>query len=117
VKEKYYFARFQQRVNRVVDIGPWVDRKIDLNLQNRAQGPAGENGQRLRARLATEGKRLPLLGDDDVSANRNYIREFVLRQDREVGQRFGLGYAEQFHYIGPAVNPVPEYTQQHAIPR
>ena len=41
VKEKYYFARFQQRVNRVVDIAPWVERKIDLNLENKAQGPAG----------------------------------------------------------------------------
>ena len=66
VKEKYYFARFQQRVNRVVDIGPWVERKIDVNLENKAQGPAGENGQRLRARLAAEGRRLPLLGDDDA---------------------------------------------------
>ena len=65
VKEKYYFARFQQRVNRVVDIGPWVERKIDVNLENKAQGPAGESGQRLRARLAAEGRRLPLLGDDD----------------------------------------------------
>jgi hypothetical protein len=74
VKEKYYFARFQQRVNRVVDIAPWVERKIDLNLENKAQGPAGENGQRLRARLEAQGQRLPLLGSDDAGANRNYIR-------------------------------------------
>jgi LmbE family N-acetylglucosaminyl deacetylase len=117
VKEKYYFARFQQRVNRVVDISPWVERKIDVNLQNRAQGPAGENGQRLRARLAAEGKRLPLLGDDDVSANRNYIRQFVLQRDRDAGQRFGLAFAEQFHYIAPEPNAVGEYIQRHAVPR
>jgi hypothetical protein len=79
VKEKYYFARFEQRVNRAVDIAPWVERKIDLNLENKAQGPAGEAGQRLRARLDSQGQRLPLLGSDDASANRNYIREFVLR--------------------------------------
>jgi LmbE family N-acetylglucosaminyl deacetylase len=66
VKEKYYFARFQQRVNRIVDIGPWVERKIDLNLENRAQGPAGENGQRLRARLEAQGQRLPILGTDEI---------------------------------------------------
>jgi LmbE family N-acetylglucosaminyl deacetylase len=117
VKEKYYFARFQQRVNRVVDIGPQVERKIDLNLENRAQGPAGENGQRLRARLDAQGKRLPLLGDDDVSANRNYIREFVLQRDREAGKRFGLGYAEQFHYIGPEADAVEDHIQRHAVPR
>jgi len=117
VKEKYYFARFQQRVNRVVDIAPWIERKIDLNLENKAQGPAGENGQRLRSRLDAQGQRLPLLGSDDTSANRNYIREFVLQQDRETGERHGLKYAEQFHYIGPAQNRVEEYVKKNAVPR
>jgi hypothetical protein len=117
VKEKYYFARFQQRVNRVVDIGPWVERKIDLNLENKAQGPAGENGQRLRARLEAQGQRLPMLGTDDTSANRNYIREFLLRQDRVNGARHGVTYAEQFHYIGPVQNHVEEYIRENAIPR
>lgn len=117
VREKYYFARFQQRVNRIVDITPWVERKIDVNLENKAQGPAGENGARLRARLAKEGRRLPLLGDDDVTANRNYIREFVLERDREIGRRHGLAYAEQFHYIGPEPNRVDDYVRQNAVPR
>ena len=117
VKEKYYFARFQQRVNRVVDIAPWVERKIDLNLENKAQGPAGETGQRLRARLDAQGQRLPLLGADDTSANRNYIREFVLQQDKINGQRHGLTYAEQFHYIGPSQNRVEEYIKKNAVPR
>src|SRR5215510_11266212 len=36
VQEKYYFARFQQRVNRVVDTSAEVDRKIDVLLQNKA---------------------------------------------------------------------------------
>ena len=117
VTEKYYFARFQQRVNRVVDIAPWIERKIDLNMENRAQGPAGETGQRLRARLEAQGQRVPLLGPDDASANRNYIREFVLDRDRLAGQRHGLSYAEQFHYIGPAENRVEEYLKKNAIPR
>jgi LmbE family N-acetylglucosaminyl deacetylase len=117
VKEKYYFARFQQRVNRVVDIAAWVDRKIDLNLENKAQGPAGESGRRLRARLEAQGQRLPLLGPDDASANRNYIREFVLRRDREIGERHGLTYAEQFHYIGPEQNRVEEYIRKNVVPR
>jgi LmbE family N-acetylglucosaminyl deacetylase len=117
VREKYYFARFQQRVNRVVDIAPWVERKIDVNVQNKAQGPAGEDGQRLRARLAAKGERLPLLGDDDVAANRNYVREFVLHRDREIGARHGLTYAEQFHYVGPTPNRVDEYIRTNAVPK
>lgn len=117
VREKYYFARFQQRVNRVVDIADQVERKIDLNLENKAQGPAGEHGARLRAGLEAKGQRLPLLGGDDVTANRNYIREFVLRRDREIGARHGLAYAEQFHYIGPEQNQLEEYIKQNAIPR
>lgn len=117
VREKYYFARFQQRVNRVVDIAAQVERKIDLNLENKAQGPAGEHGARLRASLEAKGQRLPLLGSDDMTANRNYIREFVLGRDREIGARHGLAYAEQFHYIGPGQNHVEEYIRQNAIPR
>jgi len=113
VKEKYYFARFQQRVNRVVDIDPWVERKIDVNIENKAQGPAGETGAKLKARLDKEGKRLPLLGNDAVTASRNYIREFVLDRDRATGKRYGMNYAEQFHYIGPGENRVQEYIRQN----
>jgi hypothetical protein len=117
VKEKYYFSRFQQRVNRVVDIASTVERKIDVNLENKAQGPAGENGARLRARMEREGKRLPLLGADATAANRNYIREFVLANDREIGRKYGLQWAEQFHYIGPEENAVERYIRQNAVPR
>lgn len=115
VREKYYFGRFQQRINRVVDIGPWVDKKIDVNLANKAQGPAGENGSRLKKRLASQGIRLPLLDGDDNQANRNYIREFVLRRDRETGAQHGLLYAEPFHYIGPEQDPVEEYVRRNGV--
>jgi len=117
VKEKYYFARFQQQVNRVIDIGPWVEKKIDANLENKAQGPAGEHGARLRARLAREGKTLPLLGSDDRTANREYIRQFLLDRDREIGARYGLQYAEQYHYIGPSEDKVSDYIRRNARPR
>jgi len=116
VREKYYFARFQQRVNRIVETTPWVERKIDVNLENRAQGPAGDNGARLRARLQKDGRQLPLLGNDDATANRNYIREFVLARDREIGSRYGLAYAEQFHYIGPPEDPAEDYIRRNAKP-
>src|SRR5690349_6384927 len=60
VQEKYYFARGPQIVNRVVDISGFVDRKVEANLANKTQGPCGENGARLRAKLAGQKRRLPI---------------------------------------------------------
>ena len=116
VTEKYYFARFQQRVNRVVDIGSTIEKKVDANLANRAQGPAGESGARLRASLRARNLRLPLLGASDETANRNYIKQFVLANDAALGKKYGLEWAEQFHYIGPEKPPVEEYVKQLAVP-
>lgn len=116
VQEKYYHARFPQFINRVVDISPYFDKKVEANRANRAKGPAGSNGSRLRKALAARNLRLPLLGDDDLTAEREYIKQFVLAQDRELGRKYGLQYAEQFHYIGPGASRVEEYIKQHAAP-
>lgn len=118
VREKYYFGRDLTTipVNRVVDISGTIDQKIAVNRANRAKGPAGNRGSRLRAELATRNLRLPLLGDDDETADREYIREFVLRRDREAGLKYGLEYAEEFHYIGPSPSRLDEYLKQHAVP-
>jgi LmbE family N-acetylglucosaminyl deacetylase len=117
VREKYYFGRFGQRVNRVVDISEFVEKKIDANLVNVAQGPAGKNGSQLRARLAKEGRTLPLLGSDDRTADREYIREFVLRRDREWGKKYGVAYAEPYYHIAPPADEVDEYVQKNATRR
>ena len=117
VQEKYYFARGPQLVTRVVDISSNIERKIDANMANKAQGPAGDNGARLRASLAARKLRLPILGDDDATANREYIRHFVLKRDEETGQKYGLKYAEPFHYIGPeAADAMERVIERNAIP-
>jgi hypothetical protein len=115
VTEKYYFARGPQDVNRVVDISGVMDQKISVNILNAAQGPAGERGAQLRRRLASEGMRLPLLGADDDTANREYTRHFVLERDAELGKKFGVSYAEPYHYIGPAADKVEPYVRQNAV--
>ncbi len=116
VREKYYYARGPQLVNRIVDIGSVIDVKVDANRVNVAQGPAGQAGARLRERLAAEGRKLALLGGDDETANRQYIKEFVLRKDAELGRKHGLKYAEAFHYIGPANDRewLEEYLKRNA---
>ncbi len=103
-------------ITRVVDISGTVEKKIDANLCNIAKGPGGHHGSKLRADLARQGRKLPLLGDDDTTADRNYIREFLLADNRELGRKYGVEYAEAFHYIGPPQSPVEPYVQQHAIP-
>jgi LmbE family N-acetylglucosaminyl deacetylase len=115
VLEKYYFSRGPEYVNRVVDIGPYVNAKIAVNLVNTAQGPAGNSGAQLRRQLAQQGLRLPLLGDTDDSANREYVRQFVLERDRETAKNFGLEYAEPYHYIGPPAPKVEAYVRQNAV--
>ena len=121
VQDKYYFAR-RPEITRVVDIGAQLDKKIEANRANTAQGPAGHLGSRLRASLAKRNLRLPLLGNDDDSADRNYIRQFVLRVNRELGTMYGVEYAEVFHYIPPGaagadMDPrVAAYVKEHAVP-
>jgi LmbE family N-acetylglucosaminyl deacetylase len=115
VKEKYYFARGPQYVNRVVDIGDFIEQKISVNLLNTAQGPAGQSGAQLRRRLTEQGLHLPLLGGDDETANRAYTRQFVLERDAETGKRFGLNYGEAYHYIGPEAAKVDDYVRRNAV--
>ena len=101
VREKYYHARGPQYVNRIVDISSVIDAKIRSNMANTAQGPAGNNGTRLRDRLAKDGKRLPVLGLDDGTANYQYVKQFLLEEEKALGKQYGLEYAEAYHYIGP----------------
>src|SRR5215831_6710240 len=122
VTDKYYYAR-RPEITRVVDISGTVEKKIDANLCNVAKGPAGHHGSKLRAELARQGKKLPVLGDDDRSADRNYIREFVLAGNRALGKKYGLEYAEVFHYVGPAnaaiggtKSALDDYVKEHAVP-
>ncbi|MBI1357193.1 MAG: hypothetical protein GC160_22870 [Acidobacteria bacterium] len=116
ISEKYYFSRGPQLVNRVVDISKYMDQKVHVNVANVTQGPAGENGSALRRRLAEQGKKLPLLGDDDDTANRQYIKHLVFHEDGELGKQYGVDYAEKFHYIGPGDGFVEDYVERNAVP-
>lgn len=127
VSERYYFARGPQLVNRIVEITDTLEQKIDANLANVTQGPSGENGSLLRKRLEREGKYLPLLGNTDEEANRNYIKHFVLDMDskhlrgvpsdKEIGKPYNLEWAEAFHYIGPEPSVMTKYIEEHARKR
>ncbi len=121
VRDKYYFAR-RPEITRVVDISKQVDKKIDTIRANVAKGPGGHAGSHLRAELAARNQHLELLGNDDVTADRNYIREFSLRRSRALGQQYGVEYAEAFHYVAPGASGadrdprVDAYIKEHVLP-
>ncbi|MEI6050354.1 MAG: PIG-L family deacetylase [Bacteroidota bacterium] len=115
VTEMYYFARGPQLVNRVVDISEFIDIKVESNIVCKTQGPGGNNGAQLRKKLADEGKELSILGNDDHTANVNYIKEFVLDSDKKIGEKYGLAWAERFHYIGPTPSAIDGYIQKNAV--
>jgi len=125
VTEKYYYARGPQIANRVVDISDVIDVKIASIQAIGTQGPGGDNGARLRKKLEERKLRLPLLGDDDATANKRYIEHFVLDEnsmnargvpsDREIGAPYGMQWAERFRYVGPNPSKLEDYIAKHAV--
>jgi LmbE family N-acetylglucosaminyl deacetylase len=126
-KEVYYYSRAPQRANRIVDISNYMDKKVECNILNVTKGPGGVGkGQALMARLAKEGKKLPILGEDTSKADFNYIKNIVfdlMERDsnfysistRELGKQYGLEWAERFRYIGPPENQLEKYIRENAV--
>ena len=99
VPERYHHALGPQLINCVVDISSVIERKIRANMANKAQGPAGNAGVNLRETLAKENKKLPILGDTDETANYQYAKNFLLEDEKKLGKKFGVEYAEAYHYV------------------
>jgi LmbE family N-acetylglucosaminyl deacetylase len=113
VREKYYYARGPQLVNRVVDISSTIDKKLAAIRANKTM--IGNMVHELRDSLARRKLKLPELEGDQDEATRAYadlrFREGFARR----GQEYGLKYAERFHYIGPDTS-LDDYIAKHAVP-
>lgn len=114
IGERYYFSTGPESTfNRVVDITPHIEKKIDAIAECNSH-----LGSQLRASLTKQGKRLPLLGHDDRTADREYIRRFLLDDYREFAKPHGLQYAERFYYVDdrpPSRTKVDEYVAKNAV--
>ncbi|HYM10248.1 MAG TPA: PIG-L family deacetylase [Bryobacterales bacterium] len=112
-REKYYFARGPQLVNRVVDISTTIDKKMACIHSNQTmiKHMVGD----LKAELAERNLKLPILDADDATAIRSYADLAFRNRDARVGQRHRLQYAEAFHHIGPSTG-LDNYIAQHAVP-
>jgi LmbE family N-acetylglucosaminyl deacetylase len=113
VSEKYYFARGPQLVNRVVDIGPTFE--IKLACLRACRTMVTHMIKDLNASLIERKLRLPALSGSDSAAIEEYTKVALETSDRRTARRFGLDYAEAFHYIGPDL-AMQEYVLAHAVP-
>jgi LmbE family N-acetylglucosaminyl deacetylase len=113
VREKYYYARGPQLVNRVVDISTTIDQKLTAICANRTM--LGNMVRELRTDLSARRLKLPQLEGSTTDAIRAYadllFREAAARRGRD----YGLPYAERFHHIGPE-SPLDDYLRAHAVP-
>jgi LmbE family N-acetylglucosaminyl deacetylase len=118
VRERYLFAAApDHKFNKVVDVGAHIEKKIDAIVECKSQG-GGARGAELRAKLARQGRRLALLGADDQTANREYVRRFLLDDYREYGKPYNLQWAERFYYVDerpPARTKVDDFVEKNAV--
>jgi len=113
VREKYYYARGPQLVNRVVDISTTIDQKMEAIRANRTMlaHMVGE----AREELARRKLKLPELEGKLDDAIRAYADLRFRGGSAQRGKEHGLAHAEKFHYIGPDKS-LDEYVKQHAVP-
>jgi LmbE family N-acetylglucosaminyl deacetylase len=111
VSEKYYFARGPQLANRVVDIAPTLQQKIAYikSCKNMIANMVRSTNDSLAAR----GMRIPALAGGQDAANDAYVQAAFIERDKRVGAKYGLEYAEEFHYIGPD-HSLDDYIRAHA---
>jgi LmbE family N-acetylglucosaminyl deacetylase len=113
VREKYYYARGPQIVNRVVDISTTIDKKMEAIRANKTM--LGNMVGEFRDALAARKLKLPELEGSDEAAISAYADLRFRRAAAERGQPHDLEYAERFHYIGPDTS-LDEYIAAHAVP-
>jgi LmbE family N-acetylglucosaminyl deacetylase len=99
VAEKYYFARGPQLVNRVVDIEHFLPQKIAAieSCETMIEHMVKD----LNDGLAERSLRVPALSGDPKTASQEFVQAAFVTRDHRNGEKYGLQYAEEFHYIGP----------------
>jgi hypothetical protein len=111
VSEKYYFARGPQQVNRVVDTSNVMAQKIAAIAS--CETMIEHMVKDLQDDLTQRGLQVAALSGS--SANQEFIQAAFVERDHKVGAKYGLQYAEEFHYIGPD-RSLDEYLQRNAKP-
>lgn len=113
VSEKYYFARGPQLVNRVVDISSTIGKKMASIRSCHTMIDHMVND--LKTALAQRKLKLPSLDVSDDQAIAAYAKLAFETRDSQVGRKYNLAYAEEFHHIGP--DPaMADFISRNAVP-
>jgi hypothetical protein len=100
-------------VNRVVDIGAMVE--IKLACLRSCRTMMTHMIKELNASLVERKLRVPALSGADNAAIDEFTKMAVEAKDRAAGKKYGLDYAEEFHYIGPD-RALDDYLARNAVP-
>jgi LmbE family N-acetylglucosaminyl deacetylase len=104
VREKYYFSRRRQAVNRVVDIdATWQAKKASITACRTMMLHAVAD---MRMMLADRSLRIPALDGPDDDAIEALVEGLHGERAAAIGRPYGLARAEEFHWIGPD-QPMP----------
>jgi LmbE family N-acetylglucosaminyl deacetylase len=113
VSEKYYFARGPQLVNRAVDIGPTIETKLACLRSCRTM--MTHMIKDLNASLVERKLRVPAFSGAESAAIEEFTKMALETKDRAAGKKYGLDYAEEFHFIGPD-RSLDDYLKRNAVP-
>ncbi len=113
VSEKFYFARGPQLVNRVVDIGPFLQQKVAMI--EACETMILHMVKDVNESLAKRGLKLPAMTGTDDEAVKAFVQEVFVPRDHGVGSKYKLEYAEEYHHIGPDT-AMADYVAKNAQP-
>jgi hypothetical protein len=77
----------------------------------------------LRDSMAKNNLTLPWFNEPETTIIREYVDLVFRPLNQQIGQRYGLDFAEEFHYIGPGENTtkfsqsyIQKYLKDNALP-
>lgn len=97
VYERWYFGRRLPEVTTWIDIGPFIERKIEAASAHQAM--MQDTALQLTLQAETAGLAVPIVDAASGGDVRPFV-DFVIRSDaREAGARHGCEYAEEYRVI------------------
>ena len=96
VPERYYFAKFPERANKMVDITPFMDRKIEALLAHDSQMKLTVDS--VRKAFEAMDPDTEILGMLDRENYGPVLAMFIKAMGKKVGEKAGCEYGEEFRY-------------------